>query len=131
MRQITTSLLAIIFLVAGISCAAKAKSCQELIMDLESNNPNRRHDAAVSLWRHGEKAIPALSKALFDPDKDVQSAAITSLASIGTDAAKKELNRIVPELKNDLENADPNVRQKAFELLSTIGTPEAMDALSP
>lgn len=82
-----------------------------------------RQNTAEALGEVGgdpKKVIPALGKAMKDPDQDVMSAAAMALAKFGKPA--------VPTLRKALAEDDNLVRKNAAEALAKIG-PEAKDAV--
>jgi HEAT repeat protein len=57
-----------------------------LLDELNSNDPERRRNAAFALgWEGNERAAAALIQCLFDPDIDVQQTAVNALSNLRDD----------------------------------------------
>ena len=88
-----------------------------LIRSLDNPNPEVRYSAARKLSHMGPaaaSAVPALVKALEDPDRQVQKEAMLALRSIGSPA--------VPALIGALKHNDPGVREEAVLALGKMGS---------
>jgi len=80
-----------------------------LTVELSSNDPETRFEAASALGEMGEEvAVPHLIELLNDPDSDVQMAVIRSLGEIGGNRAKRALesclasdNEAIAEMAHD------------------------------
>ena len=93
-----------------------------LIEQLASLDPTARRYAAEDLGdRHNARAVPALVKAVGDPDVAVREAAVDALVAIGGQA----VSGLVAPL---LETEDVALRNYACEILERVG-PESIDVL--
>jgi HEAT repeat protein len=89
---------------------------------LEDRNPGPRSSAASAFqfWNQRlDAVVPALARALSDPDPSVRGNAATSLGNFGS-AAKPA----VPELLKLLQDTNDYPRKRAMEMLLKID-PEA------
>lgn len=74
-----------------------------------------RSEARYTLGRIGKDAVPALAKALDDPDENVRLSAISALSVIGAEAAPA-----IPALKHATEDNDVRTQNAARQALRTI-----------
>lgn len=89
---------------------------------LEDAQAEIRQCAALGLAHHPHPtALPALSRALQDPDSLVASLAANALIAIGAEA--------IPALTDALERGRPTARLEAARALGAIRDPRAIPAL--
>ena len=79
--------------------------------------------ALDALGRIGEPAVPALTRLLRSPDRELRDQAAQTLARIGPDA-----DEAVPDLLAALDDPDEDVRRSVIRALGQIG-PAAADAV--
>ena len=84
---------------------------------------NRKPVAALLLASCGKPAVPALTRALADPDKDLRVSAAYALGGIGDDASDA-----IPGLLAALADTDQDLRRAAAGALGRI--PEALVLLA-
>lgn len=122
-----------IFLAVGLVAAliarrsrpvpATGEGARTLVPLLRSRSPERRYGAAAALRRAGDpEAVPALKKALSDPDPGVRWMALEALGAIGSPA--------LPVLTALLGSDDIDLRWGAAVALGEIGDPEAVGPLA-
>lgn len=83
--------IAAIFTSATLVLAEEAPSIDKLVEQLSARDLTTRRDAAYQLGKLGtaaKPALPALIKAVSDPDKQVWSLSLGALANLGPDAAE-------------------------------------------
>lgn len=96
------------------------RASEQWILDLHSDDVEKRRKAAEVLGWIGKEAVSPLLKALADKDDEVRDFAINSLAELGKDA--------LPILLKRLQSSDKNERLSALPPLEKMG-PEAAPAL--
>jgi len=107
-------------LLTGLICfiiysAVMAKSLEDLLNDLKSNDSTIRYQAALELGKLGDQnAIPPLMEAMGDKDKYVRYWAISSLGDLKAKEA-------VPALVEKLKDEDELMRYWAAIALGRIG----------
>jgi HEAT repeat protein len=94
----------------------------ELIERLRSDDSNERAKALAALVGEGRAAVPALLRALDDPDAGVRAQAARALVEI---ADPETADRLAAAT----EDTDPGVRGHAARGLARLGDPRALDAL--
>jgi len=91
------------------------RELSELFLQLRSEDPELRRQAARMLGETGSpKAVPALVRALEDPHRGCQEAAMGALTAIGGEETIQELAGLVSRGKAYVRNA-------AIEILELIG----------
>ncbi|WP_067046912.1 HEAT repeat domain-containing protein [Methanofollis ethanolicus] len=116
-------LAALIAVMAAAPVPAPEGGARDLAPLLRSRSPERRYGAAVSLGRTGDPAaVPALEKALSDPDPGVRWMALEALGAIG--------NPALPVLTRLLGSDDIDLRWGAAVTLGDIGDPAAVEPLA-
>jgi HEAT repeat protein len=129
-----------LMLALALPCAAQenTRSVAELVEMLGSSEKFTRREAAYQLSKIGpdaKEAVPALIKALEDPEQQVWFGAVTALSLIGPEAKEA-----VPALIKGLDNRGRGRRDSALQVwyrsafaLGKIGPaaiPELLEALS-
>ena len=86
-----------------LACAASLNDDPSVVRDqlignLKHDNPSIRSNCALALgWEGNRDAIDALMTHLQDPDREVQSAVVSALSSVGD---TRVLNELIGRLKN-------------------------------
>lgn len=117
--------LLFIFLFVFPTCVSSQgeKGLEELIKDLQDENPLIRWTAAGELGRARDvRAVDPLIEALQDTDKGVRREVVKSLETIGDPRAVEPLGRM-------LEDDDEIVRMNALRALRMIGDERAVDLI--
>lgn len=117
--------LLFIFLFVFPTCVSSQgeKGLEELIKDLQDENPLIRWTAAGELGRARDvRAVDPLIEALQDTDKGVRREVVKSLETIGDPRAVEPLGRM-------LEDDDEVVRMNALRALRMIGDERAVDLI--
>ncbi len=119
--MIKRSLLFLFVLLLASTLTAQETRVNELINQLKDKNYRVRYRAADALGKQGpaaSAAVPALRKALKDPDRDVRKAATRALVKMGAAA--------VPALRKALKDPDEGVRKAAADALGKLGQGDAL-----
>jgi HEAT repeat protein len=99
------------------------KGVEELIRELQADNPLLRRDAAEELGKAGDAAgLDPLLKALQDQEAGVRREAVKALGEIGDPRAVKPLGGV-------LDDPDEFVRVNAIDALERIRGDEAVDLI--
>lgn len=105
---------------------AASYEIQTLVRQLASRDEGKRLTAAKGLGKLGPTAsgaLPALSKALADPDADVRRAAVASIRQIAPSA--KPSKELIQAIVQDLSDPDDTIRLVAVRTLGKMGTAAA------
>jgi DNA-directed RNA polymerase subunit M/transcription elongation factor TFIIS len=99
------------------------EAVEPLIGLLSSEDPDARFGAAKALGDIGDpRAIPALTKALNDPEGAVRFWAMDALGKLKADEAVEAIGKL-------LQDKQESMRDLAREVLTQIGTPNALKVL--
>jgi HEAT repeat protein len=113
----------LVVLLAGCGHGPPKKdySVAACIQDLAHSDPMVRATAASILGKYGAEAapaVPALTQALRDPNRDVRICATYALAALGQPAQSA-----VPALRQALRDGDKDVRDGAAYALKQLKGP--------
>jgi HEAT repeat protein len=133
--------------------ADSAGLIERLLADLRSASADQRRFAALALgWEGNQRAALALVELLFDPDAEVQQAAVHALANLEDDRVLKLLEdrlthgpraqqktilfnlwrfearrgQVAAIYRRFLDHSEPELRHDALELLATVAEPELL-----
>jgi len=123
MKSISCILLVCLLGLMAYAEETQEQQVQRLIGELQDDDFNVRFNAVKALRKIGpgaKDAVPALTQAFRDENKDVRGSAAIALANIGKDA--------VPTLIELLQDQEWRIRSNAAVALVQIGTPEAIKA---
>ena len=96
---------------------AKLNIVDELIQDLRSSDPTKRHKAIWDLGQQGDsRAIQPMADLMIDADSQENSLILAALAEIGT-RTLKPMNRA---LAMSIQDESPQVRQNAIRDLTRV-----------
>ncbi len=138
MRKSATRMgILVLFAFLFLARRAGADRVDDLSKQLKSDDTKVRLSAALNLGKLGDKrAIPALTAALSDSDKNVRGIAAAALGRLvdGTVAAETR-NRAITELKrvseNDSDSTVKNQATKAYTALKSLQTTPAATGGGP
>jgi HEAT repeat protein len=124
-RRVSVSVICFGMLGLGLAggLAGCGKGTADWLAELESDDASQRLHAIHALQERlseAEVVVPALTKALHDPDVYVRRDAARGLARFG-DAARAA----VPQLQQALRDREPSVRRAARQALERID-PQAL-----
>jgi HEAT repeat protein len=107
----------------AIDRAAESADPEQLVGLISTEDAVRRNAALEALSRAGGRSVPALIRALDDPDSEVVMFAASTLGKTRDPAA-------IPHLAKVLKHADINVCQAAVESLGALRAVSALGALN-
>jgi HEAT repeat protein len=107
----------------AIASAAETADPEQLVGLISTEDAIRRNAAMEALGRAGRRSVPALVKALEDPDPEVVMFAATTLGKTRDLSATPHLARV-------LRHGDANVCHAAIESLGCLRAVSALDALA-
>ena len=120
---------AVLALVMGVAFAADAPPIDQLVEQLSAQGNPARREAAYQLEKLGpaaKPALPALIKALDDPDKQVWSYAVAAIAGLGPDAADA-----IPALIEDLDGRKSRGRRDRDKRQVLVRSAFALSRIGP
>jgi HEAT repeat protein len=106
----------------AIAEAAAAVEPEQLVELIANDDAVRRNAALEALGKGGRRSVPALVRALQDPDPEVVMFAASTLGKTRDRSA-------IPHLEKILKHADLNVCQAAIESLGELRAASTLDAL--
>src|SRR6476620_6206445 len=106
----------------AISRAAQSADPEQLVKLISTDDAVRRNAAFDALGRGGRRSVPALARALRDPDPEVIMFAAQALGKTHDPAA-------IPHLVALLKHSDLNVCQAAIESLGELRAVSTLGAL--
>jgi HEAT repeat protein len=107
----------------AIEKAAKDADPDRLVALISNDDAIRRNGALEALSKGGRRSVPALLRALHDPDPEVVMFAASTLGKTRDRSA-------IPHLAGILKHADINVCQAAVESLGELRAVSTLDALA-
>ena len=106
----------------AIKEAAEAVEPEQLVELIATDDAVRRNAALEALSKGGRRSVPALVRALHDPDPEVVMFAASTLGKTRDRSA-------IPHLAKILNHTDINVCQAAIESLGELRAASTLDAL--
>jgi HEAT repeat protein len=106
----------------AIKEAAEAVEPEQLVELIANDDAVRRNAALEALGKGGRRSVPALVRALQDPDPEVVMFAASTLGKTRDRSA-------IPHLAKMLKHTDINVCQAAIESLGELRAASTLDAL--
>jgi len=106
----------------AIKEAAEAVEPDQLVQLIANDDAVRRNAALEALSKGGRRSVPALVRALHDPDPEVVMFAASTLGKTRDRSA-------IPHLAKILKHTDINVCQAAIESLGELCAASTLDAL--